>query len=605
MNQVKELGISGSLLLDKVIYISRKINSVYKLPELLDAIMKTTAEILAAESASVLLVDDTKANLIFYSVVGDKEELIKQLTVPIEKGIAGFSVTKQQPVISNDVRNDSRFYSAIDEQVKFKTRNIIAFPLIVANEIIGVLEVINAQGRNGFDEKDLKILSYISELSALAIYNRVLYDNLLKSNKDTNKRVQELNALYYLLNAFSMSFNQFNLRDIFKGAANVIKDTLECKRVSIFLKVASGRNLYELVKGIGYKENDLKEGQIISIEEARIMKMVEEYKEPIYILNKNTYNFSIEKVTQRYPTQQFISIPMIYRKEVIGFINATEKITDGETVGFDDYDFSIIKSIAITMGNIYNQYQVNLDTLNQKVMNRELESASQIQQKMLSKNFPKIQGIDIYGYNIPARNVSGDFYGVQKVSDTELAVYIGDVSGKGLPAAFFMATASTALREKINFYKTPQLVVKELNKSVYEESQEGIFVTLAYFLINLEKKKMVYSFAGHNDQFFFDSARNTVMNLKTRGKPAGIIDNIDYDMKELSYKSGDILLLFTDGVTEALINNQEEEGERILKEILQSSYQMNVKDIGMLIKSVFLAEQKEIFDDFTLLIIKF
>jgi transcriptional regulator with GAF, ATPase, and Fis domain len=593
-----------NLLLDKVIYISRKINSVYELPMLLDSIMQTTTEIIPSEAASVLILDESKENLVFYSVVGDKKEIIKQFTVPVTKGIAGHTVRERKPVIVNDVATDSRFYREIDQKSEFKTRNIISFPLIVKDEVLGVLEVINALDHEGFKDTDLKILSYISELSALAIYNRVLYDNLERSHQITNKRVQELNALYTILKSFNVPMDKINIRDIFKKAGAIVENTLDCRRVSIFLRVGKDKNYFELISSIGFGEEDLKEGQIISVDDTRIMKMVDQSKKPCYVLNKEQFNFSVEKLLEKYETQHFISLPIFNQEDIIGFINVTEKNAEtGE--GFDDYDLSLLNSISITLGNIYRQYQANIASLQQTIIQRELDTASAIQRKMLIQNFPKITGVDIYALNIPARNVSGDFYGCLQVSPHELATYIGDVSGKGLPAAFFMATASTSLKEKINFYKTPAKGLRALNQTLFEEVQDGMFVTLANFFINLKEKSILYSFAGHNNQLLYRAATKKVEILKTPGKPIGIMYEVDFVEKKVNFEKNDILLLFTDGVSEAVMNNEEEEGERLLREILTSSCSMGAKDLGKLIKSVFLEEGKELFDDFTLLVIKF
>lgn len=593
------------LLLDKVIYISRKINSFYQLPELLDAIMQTATEILKAEAASVLLLDDQKKNLVFYSVVGERKEIIKQFIVPADKGIAGYSVLNKTPVIVNDVEKDERFYQKIDEASQFKTRNIIAFPLIVKDEVIGVLEVINALNRDGFNEDDIKVLSYISELSALAIYNRVLFDNLEQTHKLTDKRVQELNALYTLLNSFSGFADKINIRAIFKHAATIIEKTIGCKRLSLFLKTPAERHVFELVSSIGFEGSNLKEGQVVSVEESRVMKLAGEAKKPIYVLNKEKNNFSIDNLLKRYNSHSFISLPISYKEEIIGYINVTDKAEEGNIREFDDFDFSLIKSVGLTLGNIYNQYQASLASIEQQIMNRELQTAAAIQRKMLTQNFPKINEMDIYALNIPARNVSGDFYGFKQIDEQKLAVYIGDVSGKGLPAAFFMATANTSLKEKAQMSDKTSVVLSELNKTLFEEAQDGMFVTLAYFVIDSKDKQLNFSFAGHNNQFLFKKRSSTVEILKTKGKPIGIIYDTDIEEKNCFFEKGDILLLFTDGVTEALLNNREEEGEILLKEVLLSSHALPAKDLAKLIKSVFLQEGKELFDDFTLVIIKF
>ncbi len=144
-----------------------------------------------------------------------------------------------------------------------------------------------------------------------------------------------------------------------------------------------------------------------------------------------------------------------------------------------------------------------------------------------------------------------------------------------------------------------------MNQTLFEEVQDGMFVTLAYFLVDVKTKTFSYSFAGHNNQFLFRKKSNEICFLKTKGKPVGILYEIDVEEKNTHFEEGDILLLCTDGVTEALLNNQEEEGEKLLSEVLISSHHMPAKDLARLIKSVFLEEGKDLFDDFTLVVVKF
>jgi|GEM_PF-375379 len=598
----------STLFIDKVIYISKKINSVLPLPKLLDSIMETTSEILKAEGASVLLLDDNQQELIFVSVVGDKKDIIKEYRVPITEGIAGLVVRKKEPIIVNNVETNPHFYKKIDEFSSFKTRNLIAFPLIVQNQVIGVLEVVNSVGREGFDDIDLKMLSYIAEISGIAIYNRILYNQLEFAHNQTNKRVKELDALYTILNQSTTLIDKVNIKKIFNITGDIVSSTLEADRVSIFIKVDLEENLFELVylKGI----TSLKEGEILNINETRIMKIAKKFKQPVYRLNQYKYNYSLEHLRQKEVIKEnfnFISLPIIITKDntetIIGFINVTNP---KNKFGFDEYDFSLLNSISLTLGNIYKQYITNIEEIKQKITYQEISTAARLQKNMLSQSIPTNIGLkNIYAINIPARNVSGDFYGIKIIDEDNIALYIGDVSGKGIPAAFFMAITNSLLKEKIKFHKTPAKVLKELNNTLFEELQEGVFITLAYFVINTKEKKIKYSFAGHNTQFFYKKEGNKIIDVKTKGKPIGIMYGVDFEEKEISYDKDDVLVLFTDGVTEALIEKEGKDEEDLLRETIKCSAALDAKDIATLIKETFVPQNIDLFDDFTLLTVKF
>jgi len=596
----------STLFIDKVICISKKINSVLPLPKLLDSIMETTSEILKAEGASVLLMDNEQKELIFISVVGDKKDVIKEYRVPVTEGIAGLVVRTKEPVIANDVETNPYFYRKIDEFAKFKTRNLIAFPLIVQDQVIGVLEVVNSIDRENFDNIDLKMLSYIAEISGIAIYNRILYDQLEFAHNQTNKRIRELDALYAILNQSTASIDKINIKKIFSITGDIISSTLDANRVSIFLKVDSENHLFEVVykKGI----DSLKEGEIIDINETKIMRIAKKFKQSVYKLNDVKYNYSLFYLREKENKESFnfITMPIVIIKDketIIGFINVTNP---NSKFGFDEYDLSLLSSISLTLGNIYRQYITNIEEIKQKITYQEITTAARLQRNMLSQSIPKFPKIkNIQAINIPARNVSGDFYGMKEIDNNNVSFYIGDVSGKGIPAAFFMAVTNTLLKEKIKFYNSPSKILSELNNTIFEELQEGLFITMAFFMVNTESKTIKYSFAGHNTQFFYKREGNNVIDLKTKGKPIGIMYNIDFEEQEIKYSEGDILVLFTDGVTEALIEKERRDEEELLREIIKSSASLDSKEIVNLIKETFLPKNEDLFDDFTLMVIKF
>ena len=143
---------------------------------------------------------------------------------------------------------------------------------------------------------------------------------------------------------------------------------------------------------LGLDAEEMKEGQIISLSESKIMKLAVEHKKPVYVLNEDNTNFSFNThylSEEKYQSRFFISLPIMKGDDIIGFINATDKKSEDGIDSFDDFDFSLIKSIALSLSNIYSQYQANVVALNQKIINRELETAGNIQKKMLQQSFPE------------------------------------------------------------------------------------------------------------------------------------------------------------------------------------------------------------------------
>jgi GAF domain-containing protein len=164
--------------LGRLIEITASLNSTLRLEELLDLVMKSAADLLEGESASLLLVDEQTGDLVFQVATRAGDERIAGTVVPAGQGIAGWVVEHAEPAVVGDPREDPRFYGGIDESSDFQTRNLVAVPLKVKDRVIGVVEVINKREGRAFDDKDLEIALALTNQAAIAIDNARLYARL-------------------------------------------------------------------------------------------------------------------------------------------------------------------------------------------------------------------------------------------------------------------------------------------------------------------------------------------------------------------------------------------------------------------------------------------
>jgi GAF domain-containing protein len=164
--------------LNQLMGISTKLNSTLHLRDLLHLIMSSAKQLFNAEACSVLLVDEDTKELLFEVAVGAGEEEVKKQRIPPGQGIAGQVAQTGEPQIINSVKDHPAFYGKIDEAVGFKTRNMLAVPLKVKDRTLGVVEIINTQGRDKFEPKDLKLAAALTSQAAVAIDNAQLYQKL-------------------------------------------------------------------------------------------------------------------------------------------------------------------------------------------------------------------------------------------------------------------------------------------------------------------------------------------------------------------------------------------------------------------------------------------
>jgi GAF domain-containing protein len=164
--------------LNQLIRISTVLNSTLNRPELLRLIMSSAKELLGSEGCSIMLLDDQTGELVFEVSLGEKSEEVVKHRIPIGQGIAGRVAQTGESMIINSVRDNPYFYSRIDSQVGFETRNMLAIPLKIKDHVIGVVEIINKFGQANFEAKDLELATALTHLAAVAIDNAALYRKL-------------------------------------------------------------------------------------------------------------------------------------------------------------------------------------------------------------------------------------------------------------------------------------------------------------------------------------------------------------------------------------------------------------------------------------------
>ena len=236
----------------------------------------------------------------------------------------------------------------------------------------------------------------------------------------------------------------------------------------------------------------------------------------------------------------------------------------------------------------------------------EMATARGIQESLLPESPPQIEGFELAALNLPARQVGGDFYDFIPVSENKWGIIIADVSGKGVPAALFMALSRTLVRANVADNITASQAMQRANHLISQEAKMGMFVTLFYAVLNSEKGKLEYVNAGHNPPFVVKKNSGDVILLRANGIAMGVIDDVSLEEKEIKLDSNDIVVFYTDGITEAINDNGEQFGEKRLIETINHNADLPVKDLINRVKDdVFaFAQGQPQFDDFTLVILK-
>ena len=232
--------------------------------------------------------------------------------------------------------------------------------------------------------------------------------------------------------------------------------------------------------------------------------------------------------------------------------------------------------------------QAERDTLMREMerKNTELAIAAEIQQSFLPDNISQIEGFDIAGRSVMAKEVGGDFFDViplevLPIGKDHLGIMIADVSGKGIPAALFMALSRIVVRVNATWYgRKPAEAIRDANTIISHDSRSGMFVTLFYGFLDSENRTLTYVNAGHNPPIHFHAKDKSLRELEATGIAMGAMDDAEYSQASVRIAPGDILILYTDGITEAENVNLEMFGVERFQQTILNSASLSAKEIS-------------------------
>ena len=282
-------------------------------------------------------------------------------------------------------------------------------------------------------------------------------------------------------------------------------------------------------------------------------------------------------------------IPIIF----VSAMNEDANETKGFELGAIDY---ITKPISPTILKARVQTHLSLVTqanelkeahklikIQQQRMQDELNVARDIQLSMVPKEFPQLDAVNIFAILEPAREIGGDLYDVFMIDDKSLCLCVGDVSGKGDPAALFMAMAKTLIKSYANSDLSTASIVTRVNDELCLNNDECLFVTLFVSILNINTGELRFTNAGHNFPYIIKEDKTLITLKQKHGPIVAAMDELIYKEDVILLDANDTLFLFTDGVTEAMNNKEELYGEQRLENFLNNS---DVKDVKLTINNL-------------------
>jgi sigma-B regulation protein RsbU (phosphoserine phosphatase) len=273
-------------------------------------------------------------------------------------------------------------------------------------------------------------------------------------------------------------------------------------------------------------------------------------------------------------------------------------------------DMDTLLTVAGQTAVAVENARLHLSELQRQRAEEELKIARQIQQELLPKEAPQVQGLEIAGYSIPATEVGGDYFDYILQGDRRLMVFVGDVSGKGMPAALYMSKVQGMVQMAGALYRSPKDILKEVNHRISNGIDKKSFITMLAVMFDMEKMQAVVARAGHTPLFVKKNTDEPAEVILPKGIGLGITTGEDFDRKIeeiiIPMHSDECFVLYSDGLTEAMNPRQELFGEERLKDLVDRQYHLPSQQLRDLLVShaKTFQENEEQNDDITVVIVK-
>lgn len=380
-----------------------------------------------------------------------------------------------------------------------------------------------------------------------------------------NHRIANLSSLVEISKIINSTLD---LDALLTMIMEIIKQVLNAESGSLLLIDESGSELLFRI-AIGPKEKELKEKVRLKLGQG-IAGWVAAHGVPLRIPDVSRdkrFDPTMDKALG-HKTLSILCVPLQVQGKTVGVLEAINSKNPG---GFSDDDMELFVAFSSQAAVAIESARMHARLLEQQRVEHELRIAHQIQQNFLPSVFPKLAGAKIYAKTVPAWETGGDFFDVVDMGSGRIGAVIGDVSGKGAPAALYMVKALSEFRFRSPGPLGIEKMLEALNESLFDHSTSGMFVTLLYVVVDAIARTLSYGNAGHLPLIRKAGGSGDFESLDGgSGIPLGITKGAHYVAHTVVLEKGDLLLLYTDGIIEARNRKGREFGLQRLRRLLSS-----------------------------------
>jgi sigma-B regulation protein RsbU (phosphoserine phosphatase) len=481
---------------------------------------------------------------------------------------------------------DDGWRKVIQEEFGADVNNRLRIQLLRRETVIGCLDLFDPPEEAIRNQQLIGTLSALADLFVIAWDNAELYDQMRQKSLEND----------LLLESVSMLSSSLDVDEVLQDMMRALKKVVDYDAVGIFL-VNRKTNRVEPRVWQGYAHVDGQRHLGPKVGEGLVGWVVES-GEGVYVPDTRTDQRYFEA---RSETRSELVVPIKADDQIIGAFNLESDKLDA----YSEEDLNFLAVFASQAAVSIERARLHREILANKRLQEQLNVARMIQSSFLPRKNPDVRGFDIAGRNIPSLEVGGDYYDFIEIVDNQIGIAIADVSGKGMPASLIMAAFRASLIAEIRNNYAIRTILQKVNRLLNESIDGGNFVTAVYGVLDSKNRIFTFSNAGHNPPILIRKD-GSYEELTEGGLALGIIDNRTYEERPVYVAPGDLIVCFTDGVTEATNSRGELFGEQLLISILVDNRAKSAEElVGLVIDSVneFVSEEFEP-DDLTLIVVK-
>lgn len=537
-------------LLDFLLEVATVMSETLDIDKVLPLVGEYVGRVIPHDVFAILLYSEKAQGLRIRYAKGHRDEVIRNLVIPLGEGVTGIAAATRQTVISSDVRSDPRYLSAIDA-----VRSELAVPMLLRGKLVGVIDIESTR-ENAFSEQDASLLRLLAARAVASIENARLHQRVQRQNKVSR-------MLVHLAQEFS---SILHLDELLSTIAKTLKVLINYDALSVLLVDAERQllrhrfserydqrvSLDNIPVGRGLTGSAAKSREIVRVHDTAA--------DPRYIASHADIRSEI-------------AVPLIVQDRVVGVLD----LESDRLAYFTDEHVRVLSQLAPQIASSVENARLYEELANREQrMEQDLKAARKVQSILLPRQAPEIEGLETAIGLRPAREITGDLYDFFEDGDFGVIAF-GDSSGKGAAAALYGSLVSGLLRSMAPRMKRPAQLLRKLNELLLERKVDAQYVTLLLMHWNVGGRDLTIANAGSVPPML--CRRGKRIDLHIEGVPLGLLEDRDYEEKTIAMQSGDVVLLYSDGVADQPNEAGQDYGQARLFQALSENCRRNARGI--------------------------